>query len=135
MVFGSKSRHSSFFAKSRAKSRNASSSSRPSVRQGNEWVDVSSDDEAKGTQAFASGSRDALVQTLRGWSTTRAGLLGKGDQETRDAVQHLIASTPSELVPASNSHAQARLETNCGLNRSAGKGTVSATGKRQRCLV
>lgn len=131
MVFGSKSRRSSFFTKSRTRSRHTSSSSQPSVRRGNEWVSVSSDDEAKGPQASASGGRDALVETLRGWSSTRAGLLGKGDQETQDAIQHLITSTPGESVPASDSRAQARLETNRGLKRSAGKGTTSTTGKRQ----
>ncbi|KAG5220186.1 hypothetical protein IMY05_C4653000200 [Salix suchowensis] len=76
MVFGSKSRRSSLFTKSRARSRNTSSSSQRKVQQNTEWV--SSDDEVPATQGSASGSRDALVKTLKGWKSTRAGLLGKG---------------------------------------------------------
>ncbi|KAF4582645.1 hypothetical protein EYR40_002568 [Pleurotus pulmonarius] len=125
MVFGSKSRRSSLFKKSRAQSRNTSSSSRPILQQNTEWV--SSDDDVPATQGVASGSRDALIKTLKGWKSTRAGLLGKGDQETRNAIQHLIGSTSSEEV--SHSHEQARSETNHGLKRAAGKGAV--VGKRQ----
>ncbi|KAF9497772.1 hypothetical protein BDN71DRAFT_1504477 [Pleurotus eryngii] len=130
MVFGSKSRRSSLFTKSRARSRNTSSSSQRKVQQNTEWV--SSDDEVPATQGSASGSRDALVKTLKGWKSTRAGLLGKGDQETRDAIQHLIGSTSGESVSTSESHEQARSETNRGLRQTAGKSAV--VGKRQNSV-